>query len=211
VRKGPRLPLDQLAPFLLELPPSPAALDWTAVFGNDRPVEIEVGFGKGMFLVLSALGHPEVNYLGVEVVRKYQLYTATRLARQKLANVRLVCADARRFLRDFVAAESVRAVHVYFPDPWWKLRHHKRRVFTADFVAACRRSLILGGQLHVASDVADYFALITELLGRQPGLKPVPAPAPHEPRHDLDYLTNFERKYRKVGKPIFRGAYERVG
>jgi tRNA (guanine-N7-)-methyltransferase len=185
-------------------------LDWRAVFGNDRPVEVEVGFGKGLFLLSSALAHPDVNFAGIEIVRKYQLFTATRIAKRNLSNVRLACADARMFLRDRAPAGSVRAVHVYFPDPWWKKRHHKRRVFTDEFAAACARVLAGGGQLQVATDVADYATMVREVVAAQPALRELPAPAETGAEHDLDYLTNFERKARLQGKAIYRLRYERT-
>jgi tRNA (guanine-N7-)-methyltransferase len=214
VRRSPRLPLEELAPYLLDAPPgtlsAAPSLDWGAVFGNDHPVEIEVGSGKGLFLLTAATGQPEVNFLGVEVVRKYQLFSATRLAKRELRNVRVVCADARMLLRDRVPPGSVQAIHVYFPDPWWKKRHHKRRVFTAEFAASCAQALRPGGRLCVATDVAEYHAVILELVAAQPTLRPLPAPEPGTPAHDLDYLTNFERKFRKQGKPIHRQQYERA-
>jgi tRNA (guanine-N7-)-methyltransferase len=185
------------------------ALDWSAIFSNDHPVEIEVGFGKGLFLVSAGLARPKVNFLGVEIVRKYQLFTATRLAKRGLKNVQVACTDARLFLRDRVADHSVQGVHVYFPDPWWKKRHQKRRVFTAEFVAQCVRILRPGGILHAATDVEDYAHLITGLVAFQPLLRLLPAPEANIPSHDLDYLTNFERKFRKQGKPIYRLRYER--
>ena len=209
MRPSARLPLEELAPVLLPLPEPPALFDWPAIFGNDNPIELEVGFGKGLFLVTAAPQRPDVNFAGVEIVRKYQLFTATRIAKRGLGNVRLACADARTFLRDRLAAGSVQAVHVYFPDPWWKTRHHKRRVFTDDFARQCVRVLAPGGRLHVATDVGDYFTVITELLAGVAGLRPLPPPPEHEPNHDLDYLTNFERKFRKQGKPIFRLRYAR--
>ena len=210
MRRSSRLPLERLVPYLLEPPDPPAPLDWRAVFGNDNPVEIEVGFGKGLFLVGAAQACPAVNFLGVEIVRKYQLFTATRMAKRGLTNVRLVKADARLFLRDCVADASVQAVHVYFPDPWWKKRHWKRRVFTAEFARQCARVLRTQGRLYAATDVDEYFGVITELLGQQAGLTPLPVPDLKQPEHDLDYLTNFDRKARKQGKPIFRGIYERA-
>ncbi len=209
MRRSQRLPLEELAPYLLDVPDSPRPLDWAAVFGNDHPVEIEVGFGKGLFLVNAGRAVPGVNFLGIEIVRKYQLLAATRLAKRGLRNVRLIKADARQLLKDCVAAGSVQAVHVYFPDPWWKKRHWKRRVFTADFAAQCARVLRPGGRLHVVTDVADYFAVMQELLAQETSLVPLPLPPLNEPAHDLDYLTNFERKFRKEGRPIYRGLYER--
>jgi tRNA (guanine-N7-)-methyltransferase len=204
------LPLEQLQPYLLEPPPTaPAPLSWRAVFGNDHPVEVEVGFGKGLFLLTAAQGRPDVNFVGIEIERTYTLFTATRLAKRGLRNVRLVCGDGRGFLRDQAGAASLQAVHVYFPDPWWKTRHRKRRVFTEEFARQCERALRPGGRLHVVTDVQDYFAIMTELVGRETCLTRLPPPDVQEPRHDLDYLTNFERKYRREGRPIYRANYER--
>jgi tRNA (guanine-N7-)-methyltransferase len=210
VRRGPRLSLEELAPWLVEVRDPDIPLAWPAVFGNDRPVEIEVGFGKGLFLLTASEACPDVNFLGIEIVRKYQLFTATRLAMRQRPNVRLICGDARLLLARTVPPESVQAVHVYFPDPWWKHRHHKRRLFTLDFAAACARVLRPGGRLHFVSDVEDYFVMAKGLLATQPSLGESPPPDPREPQHDLDYLTNFERKFRKEGRPIYRAAYERL-
>src|SRR5262249_18402958 len=133
LRRDRRLPIEELAPYLLSVPETPSPLLWPAIFGNSHPVEIEVGFGKGLFLLTSSQTRPDVNFLGIETERKYQLFAATRMAKRRLTNVRLARADARLFLRDFVASDSCQAIHVYFPDPWWKKRHLKRRVFTPEF------------------------------------------------------------------------------
>lgn len=210
MRKPVRVPLEQLSPHLVETPLVPEKFAWPAVFGNDHPVEVEVGFGKGLFLLRAGQANPEVNFLGIEVMRKNQLYTATRLEKRNIQNVRLLKADAQIAFRDHVEAESLQAVHVYFPDPWWKKRHHKRRVFTAEFAAECERVLRPGGMLHAATDVGDYFTVIAELLTHCPRLKSLPPPDVNAPQHDLDYLTNFERKFRKQGKPIWRGVWEKV-
>jgi tRNA (guanine-N7-)-methyltransferase len=222
VRRTPRLPAEALAPYLLdkdfrsledfgslagEMARCTHFLDWCAVFGNDHPVELEVGCGKGLFLVSSSLAHPEINFVGVEIVRKYQLFAATRLAKRGLRNVRVACADARAFLRDCVPPASLRTVHVYFPDPWWKKRHHKRRVFTPEFAEQCLRVLRAGGALSAATDVQEYAVVMAAVLAGLPAFRPVPPPEPGTPAHDLDYLTNFERKFRKQGKPICRLRY----
>ncbi len=210
MRKSARLPLEELEPFLLATPDPPAPIDWATVFHNDHPVELEVGCGKGLFLLNASLACPDVNFVGVEIVRKYALFTATRIAKRGLRNVRMVCADAGRFLTGCVATASLRAVHVYFPDPWWKKRHHKRRVFTAAFAAQCARVLRPGGHLHVATDVAEYFAVMGEVLAQQKGLSPLPPPEMKGPEHPMDYLTNFERKARLQGQPVYRALYERA-
>jgi tRNA (guanine-N7-)-methyltransferase len=204
VRRRPRLPLEQLAPYLLDLANPPAPLDFRGIFGNDNPVEMEVGFGKGLFLLRAAGEQPGVNFLGVEVLRKYQLYTATRLAKRSLGNVRLACSDARILLRDCIAAESLQTLHVYFPDPWWKTRHHKRRVFTAEFAEQAVRVLRPGGVLSFATDVEAYDCMVRELVAAQAQLRELPAPEAGTPAHEMDYLTNFERKFRKEGRAIYR-------
>ncbi len=170
-----------------------------------------MGFGKGLFLVTAGQAHPEANYLGIEVLRALQLYAATRLAKRGLTNVRVACTDARRFLHDRVPPASVQAVHVYFPDPWWKKRHHKRRVWTPEFAADCVRALRPGGKLHVATDVPEYFEHITELLASQPGLRKLWAEEQAGPPRPDEILTNFERKARQKGGSVFRAEYERVG
>ncbi len=209
VRRRTRLPLETLAPRLLEPAAESGFLAWPTVFGNDRPVEVEVGFGKGLFLRTAARSRPDRNFLGIEIIRKYQLETATRLIEDGLANVRVAKADAREFFAAHLAPGSVAAVHVYFPDPWWKKRHHKRRLFTDAFASACERVLTPSGRLYVATDVEDYFTVITGLVATQTGLRPEPPPPPSEPAHDLDYLTHFERKFRKEGRPIYRAVYLR--
>jgi len=123
VRRVSRLSLEELAPYLCQVPDPPIPLDWSALFANDHPVEIEIGFGQRIVPIDLAQANPAVNYLGVEIERKHQLFTANRIAKRNLRNVRLAKADGRLFLRDFVIADSVQAVHVYFPDPWWKQRH----------------------------------------------------------------------------------------
>lgn len=210
VRRVKRLSLEELAPCLLEVPDPPRPLVWPDVFGNDHPVELEVGCGKGLFLLSATETRAGVNFLGVEIDRKYQLFAATRLLKRGRTNVRLVCADARQFLRDCITPASIQAIHVYFPDPWWKKRHHKRRLFTADFVGACARALQPGGLLHVATDVEDYFRIIKELLANCPELGELPPPEEKPPAHDLDYLTNFERKARKQGQAVWRGDYQKL-
>jgi tRNA (guanine-N7-)-methyltransferase len=209
LRRSRRLSLEELAPYLLSPPDAPRPLSWNEVFGNDHPVEIEVGFGKGLFLVTSGQTRPDVNFLGIEIARKYQLFTATRLAKRKLGNVRLAIGDAREFLRDFVPEGSCQAVHVFFPDPWWKKRHLKRRLFTPEFAIQCERVLRPAGRLKVVTDVEDYFADITGLVTEKTGLRSLTSTELQAPANNLDYLTNFERKFRLEGRQIYRAIYEK--
>jgi tRNA (guanine-N7-)-methyltransferase len=216
VRASRRLPLEALEPYLLDVPhpgfvppdspllaPQPP-VEWRSIFGNDHAVEIEIGFGKGLFLLTQGEARPEVNFLGIEIERKYTLLTATRLAQRGLLNVKLACTDARWFLRERVAPGSVAAVHIYFPDPWWKKRHRKRKLFTRVFAEQCAVVLRVGGRLHFVTDVADYFAESQRMLSEVAALQPLPTPV-----DDGAYLTNFERKYRQEGRPIYRDSYEK--
>jgi len=190
----------------LEVAPLP--IDWVALFGNEHPVELEIGSGKGLFLANAARANPDRNYLGIEISRKYARLAAERLAKQGLPNAKVWAGDVRDVLARRIPDRSLRAVHVYFPDPWWKKRHKKRRIFTEALVAQIGRTLRPGGELHVASDVEDYFASIRELVAASPHFHERPAPEAKAPEHDLDYLTNFERKYRLEGRPVYRAAYD---
>jgi tRNA (guanine-N7-)-methyltransferase len=183
-------------------------VDWTALFGDDDPVELEIGSGKGLFLANVARANPTRNFLGVEISRKYARLAAERLAKQGIANAKVWVGDVREVLARRIADRSLRAVHVYFPDPWWKKRHKKRRVFSDALVAEVERVLQPGGVLHVASDVEEYFAVIRGLIAASPRFRERPAPEAREPEHELDYLTNFERKYRLEGRPIYRAIYD---
>jgi tRNA (guanine-N7-)-methyltransferase len=202
----PRPSIDTAA-FTLEFPPVGAPVSWAEVFGDNHPVELEVGSGKGLFLANAAAANPGHNFLGVELSRKYARRAAERVAKRHLGHVRVVQGDARLFLARAVPPASLRAVHVYFPDPWWKARHKKRRVFTESLVADIERGLVPGGDLWVATDVEEYFGVIRGLVAAHPRFHAQETPAPKSPEHDLDYLTNFERKYRIEGRPIYRIHY----
>jgi tRNA (guanine-N7-)-methyltransferase len=173
-------------------------------------VEVEVGMGKGLFLLTEAVARPGVNFFGVEVVRKYQLYAATRYAIRKLPNVKTACADAKALLRDHIAPGSVSAVHVLFPDPWWKKRHKKRRVFTPEFAADAARVLAVGGRLNLASDVEEYFGVMTGIVGAMPAFRELGRGTSTAPVEEAGFQTNFERKARLKGTPVWRAVYERT-
>src|SRR5262249_18528226 len=129
--------------------------------------------------------------------------------KRALGNVRILGADARIVLRERLADACAAAVHVYFPDPWWKRRHKKRRIFNPELVAQTARIVRPGGLLHAWTDVEEYFGVITALVAGSPAFFPLPAPEERPPRHDMDYHTSFERKKRKLGLPIFRACWQR--
>jgi tRNA (guanine-N7-)-methyltransferase len=195
--------------FLIEPPPMDVQVpfDWALLFGNDRPVDLEVGSGKGLFLVNAATLDPDCNFLGVELSRKYTQLAAMRLARNCVPNAKIWRGDARIVLARLVPASSLRTVHVYFPDPWWKNRHKKRRVFTESLLNDVERTLKPGGELRIASDVEEYFGIIKALVSARERFHEEAVPEPRAPEHTLDYLTNFERKYRIEGRSIYRAFY----
>jgi tRNA (guanine-N7-)-methyltransferase len=185
----------------------PEPLCWAAVFGTGHPVELEIGSGKGLFLASAGNQNPAHNFLGIELSRKYARLAAERVVRRGIGNVRVWPGDARAVLARLVPDASVRAVHIYFPDPWWKKRHRKRRVFTGALLASVVRVLEPGGEFHVATDVEEYFDVISTLTAAECRLVSLTVPLAKTPEHDLDYLTNFERKFRIEGRTIFRASY----
>ena len=165
--------------------------------------------GKGLFLLSEAVNRPNVNFFGIEVVRKYQLYAATRYAIRALPNVKTACADAKLILRDCVPSGSVSAVHVLFPDPWWKKRHKKRRVFTEEFAADVARVIAPGGRFHIASDVEEYFGVMTAMVNEMPAFRLLSSETNRDSVEVAGFQTNFERKARLEGTPVGRAVYER--
>lgn len=183
--------------------------DWHSFFGNDHPVALDIGSGRGLFLFNASTTHPDTNYLGIEIDYKEGRRAARRLQKRHLPNARVLGGDVKIPLRRMIAPGSVDAVHVYFPDPWWKLRHRKRRVFNEEFVNLCAMILRPGGLFHSWTDVEEYFGVISELMNNHPAYEPLAAPEEHLPEHDMDYQTSYERKGRKSGSIIHRGRWRR--
>lgn len=205
---APAIP--DLRPWFLtldDLPPPP--LDWKSLFENDRPVELEVGSGRGLFLVTAGAAHPQTNFLGLEYDFKEGRRAARRLQKRAFPNVRIIGADARIVIPRYIPDASIAALHVYFPDPWWKRRHHKRRIWNEEFVAQAARMIQPEGLLHAWTDVEEYFEAIVELVDGVPAFERLPAPAEKSAEHDMDYRTSFERKKRKAGFPIYRALWKR--
>ena len=117
------------------------------LFGREAPIEFEIGSGKGMFLANAAAAEPNRDFIGVEVAYRYALMTAAELVKSDLTNAMILCADAA----------SLAAVHIYFPDPWWKKSHRKRRIVRADVVKMIEDRLVPGGKLWLRTDVEEYF------------------------------------------------------
>jgi len=177
---------------------------------HTAPLEIEIGSGKGLFLQGAARRSPERLFLGNELATKYALHIGARLAAQQLNNAAIIHGDGLRLLREFIPSGCAAAVHVYFPDPWWKARHKKRRVLNEAMLADAVRVLQHGGKLHFWTDVQEYYETTIELIQRVTlliGPTPVPEPAAE---HDLDFRTHFERRTRLNRDPVFRCEFEKV-
>jgi tRNA (guanine-N7-)-methyltransferase len=184
---------------------------WDAAkfFPNEAPLEVEVGSGKGLFLQSAAVDHPERNFLGIEIATKYARFAAARLAKHDLKNAVMIHGDAQRLFHEVLPDNSLAAVHVYFPDPWWKKRHHKRRVMNERFVQQIERALNPGGTLHFWTDVQERFDATLEVIAANTALAGPLAVAERPAEHNLDYRTHFERRMRLAEKPIYRAEFKK--
>lgn len=188
-----------------ELPASlPAPFDWVELFGRSAPVELELGIGKGRFLLESARARPDHDFLGVELSRKWLREGKRRILRDPPPNLRLLCAEALDVLGRKVAPGSLAALHVYHPDPWPKRRHQRRRLIQAPFFAAAARALPPGAELRITTDHAGYAAAIVETLAGVVDFTPLAWNSEELPN------THFEAKYRREGRPIHRFRLRRT-
>jgi tRNA (guanine-N7-)-methyltransferase len=189
-------------PVGLEQAQLPKPIDFAALFGNANPVELEIGMGKGTFLTEQAKARPDVNFFGIEWARWFWRYASDRLRRSGAANARTIRAEASFFLREFVADHALAVVHIYFPDPWPKARHHKRRLIQPPFVKELQRVLIPGGRVQIVTDHKDYFEQIEQAV-RGSTLTVIDYNRPGSAAEGEFVGTNFERKYRRDGRPFF--------
>lgn len=202
-------PALEYADWLWTVEELPNPWDDAAVFAQAAPLEVELGSGKGLFLAGAAQQHPGRNFLGIELAQKYAAFAAARLARAGLANARMVQGDGLRVFREILPSETLAAVHVYFPDPWWKARHKKRRVMNESFLRDAERTLRAGGSLHFWTDVEEYFHAGLEAVREFTSLDG-PLAVPERPAaHDLDYRTHFERRTRLHGQEVYRAEFRK--
>jgi tRNA (guanine-N7-)-methyltransferase len=177
-----------------------APLPLEELLPGDRPWEVEIGFGKGRFLLGRAAVEPGGRFLGIELARKYYRLAQKRMRRQGLENVILIAGEALYLLSVALPAAFAGVVHVYFPDPWPKSRHQKRRLFDPESVDLVLGLLQPGGRLFFATDHLEYGDMVAEILGSHPALTVKSRQGPWEdgPR------TNYEAKYENEKRPILR-------
>ena len=182
-------------------------LAFASVFGRTAPLEIEIGIGKGRFILQEAERRRDTDFLGLEWSLKHLRLAKERARKRGLTNVRFHRADAKHVLADLIPAGSAARVHVYCPDPWPKKRHHKRRLFDEATTRHLERVLLPGGFLHVSTDVADYFEVIVGTIAAATHLQR--AEDPLFPAAAAEGKTNYETKYLAVGRRIHRAAFQR--
>jgi tRNA (guanine-N7-)-methyltransferase len=182
------------------IPYAPALLDRQAVFGRTAPLVLEIGFGMGETTAAIALARPEIDFLGVEVYPAGVGALLRRLDEQAIGNVRVIQHDAVEVLRDMIAPGSLAGVHVYFPDPWPKARHHKRRLIQPPLVALLASRLAPGAYLHCATDWAHYAEQMLTVLSAEPQLRN--SATDYAPRPDWRPLTKFEQRGLELGHEV---------
>ena len=191
-------------PFLLD-PLGEELVEWvrpgSSPTGSPSPLEVEVGFGRGRFLLLHSERHPDTRILGFEVQRRFCEHVMRELEHRGAANVRVVQSDARPILDELIPDRRVRTVHVNFPDPWWKKRHHRRRVFSLELVSVLARKLEPGGSAILRTDVTEYAAAVRELFEQDGRFAHEPLPPSALP------MTHRERRCEELGLPVHRHRF----
>jgi len=178
------------------LPPFPE------IFGNQNPVEIEIGCGKAKFLIARAVELPHVNFLGIDMVWKWMRYAVERSEKRALENAKYIKADAREIVRYGIQPESVSIFHIYFPDPWPKRRHHKRRLITGAFLRELHPLLTAGGLIELATDHSDYFRQMQGAVVHS-GIKWGEVAETRDNRlFEAAAKTNYEIKYTASGRTL---------
>lgn len=181
-------------------------IDFAHLFGRSGPVHIEIGSGKGTFLLPEAQAHPEINYLGIEWTSRYYRYAVDRMGRRGMGNVRLIRADAVELVEDFFPDASIECFHIYFPDPWPKKHHRKRRFLRDEILVQLLRCLVPEGFINLATDHEDYFQQMSDVLNRafKAGtMEPIDFIRPAGAAADEIVGTNYERKYKKEGRKTY--------
>jgi len=179
-------------------------VDFAHIFGRNCPVHIEIGSGKGTFLVSQSRIRSDINFLGIEWANKYYRTAVDRIGRWGIPNVRIIRTDAAIFLGNYITDESVDFFHIYFPDPWPKKKHHKRRFFNKENMSQILRGLKKGGIVQFATDRKDYFEQAKKVIEAQEAtLEKIEFERACGAREKEIVGTNYERKYIKDGREIY--------
>jgi tRNA (guanine-N7-)-methyltransferase len=178
-------------------------LDFGEVFGNRNPVVLEIGSGKGRFLISSATERRDTNFIGIEKSLHYFRVIRERVEKRSLTNVRVINHDAFPVMQKMFADASISEVHIYFPDPWPRPKEQKRRIIRPDVLTEIRRVLVPGGTGIYVTDHREYFEAAV------PVIEEFFASEPRVPGADEPPRTNYEAKYRAAGRPIYEVRFEK--
>lgn len=185
-------------------------LNFAAIFGNSNPVVLEIGFGMGKSLVAMAKAAPETNFVGVEVHTPGVGACLLEAEQQDVTNLRVIEHDAVVVLKEWIAEQTLAGVQIFFPDPWHKKRHHKRRLIQPDFVALLRSKLKEGGVLHLATDWENYAEHMLEVMNVAPGYANQAADGSYIPRPEERPLTKFEHRGQRLGHGVWDMKYTAI-
>jgi tRNA (guanine-N7-)-methyltransferase len=179
------------------------------MFGRAAPKIVEIGFGTGEATVASAVAHPETDYIGIEVHTPGVGSLLRAIESQAIANIRVIQHDAVEVLRHMIPPDSLTGVHIFFPDPWPKKRHHKRRLIQSPFVSLVAQRIEPGGYLHIATDWDHYAEQVLALLSAEPLLEN--SAQGFAPRPPYRPLTRFEQRGLRLGHAVRDILFRRVG
>lgn len=188
---------------------TPSLLDLSSVFGRDNPRVLEIGFGMGKSLVAMASAAPATDFIGIEVHKPGVGACLSEAVAQGISNIRVFEHDAVEVLADMIPDQSLDAIQLFFPDPWHKKRHHKRRIVQPEFVQALRHKLKLGGVFHMATDWENYAEHMLEVMQAAPGFENMSADNTYVPRPEHRPLTKFEQRGQKLGHGVWDLMYRR--
>ena len=183
--------------------PEEGLIDLAAAFGNDHPVVLEIGFGNGESLAEMAANDPGRNYLGIEVHRPGVGHLLHRLEEREIENVRTMSEDAVIILERHIADGALDGVQLFFPDPWHKQRHHKRRIVQPPFVELLARKLHAGGTFHMATDWENYAQHMMRVMGDSELYENMNGPGRYAPRPEHRPLTKFEQRGHRLGHGVW--------
>lgn len=186
-----------------------ALLDLDGIFGRQAARVVEIGFGMGDSLLEMAEAAPEQNFLGIEVHRPGIARLLRSIDERHITNIRIICDDAVEVLRHRIAVDSLSALHLYFPDPWPKKRHHKRRIIQPDFVALIAGRLSSGGVFHMATDWEDYALTAMNIISACPNLRNRFGDHCFAPRPRERPQTKFERRGHRLGHGVWDLLFEK--
>ncbi|MFC6276901.1 tRNA (guanosine(46)-N7)-methyltransferase TrmB [Psittacicella hinzii] len=202
--------LSELFPLYGVTCPQPGqTLDLDSIFPKQQPVVIEIGFGMGTSLVQMAKENPHLNYLGIEVHTPGVGNALKLIAQEQLTNIKVACHDAIEILQS-LTPNSLHGLQLFFPDPWHKARHHKRRIVNPEFMALVTKALAPNGFVHMATDWENYAEQMLEVLTNTPSLENTSENNTYIPRPDIRPLTKFEQRGHRLGHGVWDLYFRKV-